>query len=504
MRKNGKRIQSSKKDFEVRAKSYSEPISGLNEILTNGYFVNGTTNLDTIFFKFNGKKCFAIRNNGEFFTKQKMENALSYYGCESANTAGNENGTGLKTFASYFTSGNPESFFIIVSKSKYGEYSYGLISSEGEVYLNEDDLDDNDKLFIEHIKAEYLSTIEEGTITSIYNSAHTDEISASEIERTINDMFTTGLTKVKCTIDDNGRVREVDYVDRTYENIDDENIKRIKFDTSFTYKNKQGKEKTFLTTVFAVDTHYIENHRELYNKYDELNDGVIHSYGFTAGYDNGYTPMYKSSVVLLGFKGRQQYYHTYSGMIAHPVENNENYASIRDWQEFYSDFGRVNAQKVPNYSTPFNFYWNGKLKSAYESFYNAVIEPIRNKFNEWMPEEDKKSLEKEIFNEEINNIVHEKMHFMTCDTTYIFNLRNFNDDDVFVKYEIDDDGNHLISFNLNHKDISKYFNGKSEDMIKALSGYFKSFKAITYGEKSCGDTESKIKIFCRQLNKLED
>ena len=50
-----------------------------------------------------------------------MENALSYYGCESANTAGNENGTGLKTFASYFTSGNPESFFIIVSKSKYGE-----------------------------------------------------------------------------------------------------------------------------------------------------------------------------------------------------------------------------------------------------------------------------------------------------------------------------------------------------------------------------------------------
>ena len=74
MRKNGKRIQSSKKDFEVRAKSYSEPISGLNEIFTNGYFAKGTTNLDTIFFKFNGKKCFAINEIENKIEREKLVN----------------------------------------------------------------------------------------------------------------------------------------------------------------------------------------------------------------------------------------------------------------------------------------------------------------------------------------------------------------------------------------------------------------------------------------------
>jgi len=500
MRKNGKGIQSSKKDFEGRAKSYTSPMVALNEEITNSFFAKGVSVINISFFKFNEKKCICIKNNGEFFNQQKMNNALSFYGCESANTAGNENGTGTKSFASYFTNGNNESFFLTVSKSKYGEYSYGIISYDGQVYSRMEDFDDTDILFIEYIKSTYLNNVEEGTVKCVYDAAHTEDLTANEIERTLNDMLTIGLKKVSCTIDDNGSIREVEYVDKTYNDIDDNNIKRFNIETTFTYNRK-----IFKAAVFAVDTHYIEEKKEYYNKYDELNEGVIHSYGFTCGYNNGYTPLYRSSVYLLGFSGRQQYYRTFAGMIAIPIENDEKYASTKDWQKFYSDFGRVNAQKIPDYSSPFNFYWNKKLKVSYESFYNAIIEPVREKFNEWMPEEDKKSLEKDIFNETINSHVREKMHFMNCDTTFIFNLKKLKDEDVFVKYEIDDEGNHLISFNTVHKDISKHLNcKKDDDIIKVLSGYFKVFKAITYGEKSCGDTESKIKGLCKQLNKLED
>lgn len=499
MRKNGKSIQTSEKDFKARAKSYTSPITALNEVITNAFFAKGTTTLNVDFFKFNEKKCLLVKNDGEFFAPQKLDDALSRYGCESANTAGNENGTGLKTFASYFTNGNAESFLVIVSKSKYNEYAYGLIAFDGQVYLTEDDFDETDRVFIEHIKSNYLNDVNEGSVTAIYDAAHTEDLEISELEKTINDMLTTGLKRVKCTINDNGRIREVDYADKSYENIDDENIKRIKEKVTFTYNGL-----IYVATYFAVDTHYIETKREYYNKYDELNEGVTHSYGFTAGYDNGYTPLYKSSVVLLGLSGRQQYYRTYSGMIAHPIEDRKGYATTKDWQKFYSEFGRVNAQKIPDYGSPFNFFRDGKIKKAYESFYTAVIEPVRKKFNEWMPEEDKKSLEKDIFNEEINSRVREKMHFMNCDTTFIFNLKNIKDTETFVKYEIDDKRNHFISFNISHKDIAKHLNGKGEDILKILFGFFKVFKAVTYGEKSYGDTEIAIKNLCKKLNKLED
>lgn len=498
MRTNGKSIKTSEKDFNARAKSYSNPISALNEVITNSFFAKNTSILNINFFKYNDKECLLVKNDGEFFAPHKIDNALSFYGCESANTAGNENGTGLKSFASYFTNGNSESFFMVVSKSGYGEYACGLISHDGLVYLNEADFEEKDKQFIEYVKNEYLSDITEGTVTAVYDAAHTEEIDCYELERTINDMLTIGLNKVKCSINDNGRYREISYVDKTYKNINDPNIKRLELSTTFTYRGK-----IFKADVFAVDTHYIETKKEYYNAYDEINEGVTHSYGFTASYDNGYTPLYRSSVGPLGLSGRQQYYRTYSGMIAHPIENDEKYASTRDWQKFYSEFGRVNAQKIPDYSTPFNFFRDGKLIQRYESFYNAVIEPVKRKFNEWMPEEDKKSLEKEIFDDDINRLVREKMHFMNCDTVFIFNLKNFKDEDEFIKYEIDDNGNHFISFNIKHKDISKHIN-KGEEAIKMLSGYFRTFKAITYGQKSCGDTERAIKTLCKQLNKLED
>ena len=498
MRKNGNSIKSSTKDFVTRAKSYPTPMSALNEIITNGFFANGTKNLNLFFFEFNDKKCFAVKNDGEFFAQEKMNNSLSYYGCHSANTAGNENGTGAKSFASYFTASNPESFFVTVSKSKYGEYSYGVISHDGQVYLNEDDFDDIDKLFIEYIKSNYLVSINEGTVTAIYDSVKADDLDVYDIERTINDMLTVGLNNINCTIDDNGNIRDVVYVDKTYKNIEDDNIKRLNFNTTFTYDGK-----TYIVSVDVVDTHYIEGKREYYNKYDEMEGGVIHSYGLTAGYDNGYTPLYKSSTCLLGYKDLPQYYRTYAHITAHPVEDKPGYASTRDWQKFYSAFGRVNAQKVPNYNSPFEFHKNGKLKKTFASFYEAVIDPIRKVYNEWMPDTDKKIIEDDVYND-INNIVREKMHFVNNDTTFIFNIKNFKDYEDFVEFEIDDEDNHFISFNAMHNDINKCIKCKCDKVLDVLSGYFRTFRAVTYGKASYGDTILEIKKLCRQLNKLED
>ena len=180
-RKNGEQIKTSEKDFRARAKSYPDAIAALNEIITNSFFVKWVTSILISFFIFNNKKCFLVKNDGEFFSPANMENAIRNYGCVSANTAGNENGTGLKTNAAYFTDGNKDSFLLVISKSKYGEYSYGLIAYDGQTYIHEEDFDDNDISFIDYIKKHYLNDIEEGTITTIYDAAHTDDLDVSEI-----------------------------------------------------------------------------------------------------------------------------------------------------------------------------------------------------------------------------------------------------------------------------------------------------------------------------------
>jgi hypothetical protein len=55
-----------------------------------------------------------------------------------------------------------------------------------------------------------------------------------------------------------------------------------------------------------------------------------------------------------------------------------------------------------------------------------------------------------------------------------------------------------------HNDINKCIKCKCDKVLDVLSGYFRTFRAVTYGKASYGDTILEIKKLCRQLNKLED
>lgn len=348
MRKNGKAIESSIKDFKGRGQLYAHSHQALSEFWDNGFSAKGVRRVHTEKFQFNGNGCLAVMNDGEFFAQKDMEEALRRYGCESANTPGNKNGAGMKMAAAYFIGDNLDSFMVIVSKSKDGSYSHGLIGSDGNWFVdisNFDDAPDSSDLdFCNYLTEKFLSDVEEGTVVGVYNASHLNEFDIDKYERILNERFNKGLKDVMFTI--NKHV--VEYFDLFYDNIDPNcTIPNLRWKKSVAF---QWESKIFECDLEILNLDTLKaNFPNSLSKYDlDAEDGTVDDrlWGVVAGFDNGYTPLNAGKLWLLGIKPDGHLANQRARIVAKIKDSNESAAAVKDWQKLFDQWGALDQAKV--------------------------------------------------------------------------------------------------------------------------------------------------------------
>lgn len=414
-------IKTSKKDFQNKRKAYPSTKDALKEIVTNSFFAPNVKNISLNFIKNinNDKYSCWFFNDGKPMTEKEIINAISEYGCESAKTAGNENGMGLKSGASYFTQFSDNSMLGLVSKDNGVLSGLGWIDPYGQ-YCEYEDFSIEQKKFVDDI----LSKFTNGTITFIYDT----EIEKEEIDDFLDElryMFTTGLKSVNFIANIDGKSFGIYPFDRHYQNL--EYVRNKISDVIFKFKNKLYK-----CTLKSTDTRTVKP--EDYDFIDETNQSVISDFGIHMGYDNGYMPIHLPQVEIIGLDSKPQYNYIRGSLIAHPIEDNKDYAGIEEWKEFFSIIGKMSQQKVPNLSKKMNYKYNGELKERWKSFYESVVNEFTRNINEWLPINIKNTESK--YGEEKLNIINtslEKTDFEYCDSTWKFRF-GYNVDDI-VKYD---------------------------------------------------------------------
>lgn len=414
-------IKTSKKDFQNKRKAYPSAKYALKEIVTNAYFAPGVKNVSLNFEK-EDKQSFWFINDGETMTSEQIISAISEYGCKSANTAGNENGMGLKSSASFFTQYSKNSMLAIASKSDNELLGFGWIDPDGN-YCEYEDLSTEQISFAKKV----LESFKYGTVTMVYDT----EIEATEINEFIDDlryMFTSGLNKINFKTCINGETFSIYPFDRHYHNLD--YVRRNDENVIFEYN-----KKLYKCTLYSTDTRTIKP--EDYDFIDETNGDIISDFGIHMGYDNGYMPIHMPQVEIIGYKSKPQYYYMRGSLIAHPVEGETKYAGIEDWKIFFSKIGNMSQQKVPNLSKEINFFHNnGELKVTLKSFYNAVVMQFKNNIQDWMPSHERNT--KGDYSQEKLDFINkclEKTDMCHCDSVWKFRFGYNVDDDNVIKYD---------------------------------------------------------------------
>ena len=412
-------IRTSKKDFQNKRKAYPSAKYALKEIVTNGFFAPNVKNI-SLNFANDGKQSFWFINDGNPMTKEEIVNAISEYGCESAKTAGNENGMGLKSSASYFTQFSDNSMLVLASKTNGVLCGIGWIDPNGQ-YCEYEDFSPEQRNFVDGV----LSKFTNGTVTIVYDT----EIDKQELDDFLDElryMFTTGLDSVNFTANIDGNSYGIYSFDRHYQNLD--YVRRKNENVVFEFNRKLYK-----CTLLSTDTRTVK--AEDFDFVDETNQSVISDFGIHMGYDNGYMPIHLPQVEIIGYKSKPQYNYMRGSLIAHPIEGSTEYAGVEDWKAFFSKVGNMSQQKVPNLSKEINYHHtNGELKSNMKSFYNTVVSEFTGNIQEWLPIH-LKDTEDKYTQEKLDAINHslEKSDFCHCDSVWKFRF-GYNVDDV-VKYD---------------------------------------------------------------------
>lgn len=412
-------IRTSKKDFQNKRKAYPSAKYALKEIVTNGFFAPNVKNI-SLNFANDGKQSFWFINDGKPMTNEEILSAISKYGCESAKTAGNENGMGLKSSASYFTQFSSNSMLVLASKSNGTLCGLNWIDPDGQ-YCEYVDFSPEQRNFVDSVLSKFVN----GTVTIVYDT----DIEKQEVDDFFDElryMFTIGLESVKFVANVDGNSFGIYPFDRHYQNLD--YVERRVNDAVFEFGRKR-----FKCTLISTNTRTVKP--EDYDFVDETNQSVISDFGIHMGYDNGYMPIHLPQVEIIGYKTKPQYNYMRGTLIAHPVEGSDDYAGVEDWKSFFSKVGNMSQQKVPNLSKEINYFHSkGEIKRVWESFYNTVVSEFCRNINEWIPKherdtEDKYTQEKlDAINQSL-----EKQDFCHCDSIWKFRF-GYNVDDV-AKYD---------------------------------------------------------------------
>lgn len=428
-----KSIRSSKKDFENKRKAYASDKQALNEPTTNQFFAPNVENIKCCVDTTGDYHYFYLINDGKPMSQQEIEGVLSEYGCSSLNTAGNENGMGLKSSASYCVQYCDTAMMVLASKTNGKICGIGWINHDGE-YCDKAEFNVDQKNYVNKV----LSEFDNGTATIWYNT----KLSESELDKYevgISKMFTWGLKHVNFTFNRNGREFEITPFDRHYRHLDyvvnDTNNFRNK-EVVFEYRLKNDRVKLFKATLLAVNTNII--HKEDFEGPDCgcLDDDW--DYGIHIGYDNGYMPLHESQVEVIGYKGQPRYYNMRGTLIAHPIENDEEYANVEDWKVFISGICKMSQQKVPQLKEPVNYYHKDHtLKDVTKSFYESVVDFFRQCASDWCTQkhnvEDKYTQDNL---DDLNAYLKKHCDCTFCDSEWHFRFSyNGFDDSAIAKYD---------------------------------------------------------------------
>ena len=506
-RKNGESIKSSEKDFYGRGKDYAMT-EALSELWVNSFHAPNTKKFLTQMFTHAGKPCLLVRNDGAFFPQEEMHKALTKYGCDSANTAGNQNGVGMKAAAAYFLKDQEGAFTVVVSKSKSGEYSYGLIDTKGLVYANYADFLPFDHDFTEYLKNKFLTTkedgtpLEEGTVVCVFNTAHKEEFDLQKLETVINHEFTFGLEKVTFTLDNEGVQRTVKYEDYFREDLGNFNA------------NHDDIRLKMKSVVFVKDnTSYccdIECFRNMGNESVEDSATRIGNYGLVAGYENGYTPLYLGKLWLAGKNNDSHYTACRARVIAHPGAKNTT-ATTKDWQKLFEDWGSMNDHKIqrPIPSAKIARKQNNGsgcvAQSDWTNFKERVVDVIMDKFNEWKGNDVDYEQQERIDN--LNAQLMRSKEFTADRYRVQFKFDLKTTEEKFVESSIltdpDDESKNivLVQFNASHPYWSKMIGDKVSSQMKGMvDGLKMMIEASCHADPS--RTNTIVKNACAALVRL--
>lgn len=483
-------IKTTEKDFKNRQKSYTCVSDALKEFATNAFFAPNVKNINIHFDTVRGN--FEIINDGDIMTFENIKNVISTYGCESNNTAGNENGVGIKSGASYFVNYEDnfeDSILIIVSKNKGTICGFGAIDSKGLYTIDINDLGKDQKTFMDSI----IKKFTDGTVTMIYN---TNKISKEDINNfhiDIVHMFTSGLNhvNVEIQINDDESFR-VNYEDRHYLNLDYVE-KDIKEDYSFNFEGK-----IYKCDLYSTNTSNVKE--EDMNSLDCVN--MINDFGVHMGYDNGYMPIHLSQVEILGMKSKPQYNYVRCSLIAHPVEDGIEFANIRDWQKFFSEIGNMNQQKIPVLQSPKKYTYGQNVIKKYEEFYE-IVKIFKNNINKWVSvKPTDKCTEDKIDND---NLIMKRYDLNYCDAIWKFRFKIDMEEDQVIKF-IQSENEIVFNYSEDSKLIKKLIrggrNGKNgkNDIPIIIAPIIDTIKKDIIDVNSTVGIQKTIKDYVRKMN----
>lgn len=473
MRKNGKAIQSSEKDFYGRGGLYQDAIQAFNEFLVNGLFAAGSTQVKMEKFQHEGVSCFAIVNDGEFFNQAALDEAITRYGCESANTAGNQNGAGMKMAAAYFINKNPNSFMVVVSKSNDGRDSYGLIGPNGEVYCSYQSLDVSDQDYIKFITKRFLDSMSQGTVVSVFNASHLDEFNINKYSRVLVEEFTSALQKVKFTLVDGDDKIEVVYQDLFYGQVDPEgNDKSLRWkkNVCFTFNGK-----FYRCDLEVFNGEHFENKysHDLKCQYDIDSEGQRADYkmwGVVAGYDNGYTPLYAGKLWLIGKEPDGHFTRLRCRLVAITDDADPLYAGIKDWQDFFKEWGHMNQAKIQT-PRPCGKIARRKGKDIvaqndYKDFKEKVIDPMEAVMNAWRHHDANEVPEAESTVNVLNADMSIRHPIFVGGEQYKVKFMNSSDSGKYISCSFTPEDGYVIALNAQHPGWSPFIGERVSPVLK--------------------------------------
>lgn len=519
-------IKVSAKGYRNQSKNYTKDSEMFEELITNQFFAPGVKNIKMEFDTDENGGSFCFINDGTPMTKQEMLDAVTVIGCDSANTAGNENGTGIKSAAAYVTKNSNDSILVVASKKRGTVLAVYAINGNGECCTYTACTKPQQE-FIDTL----LGKFKTGTATAAFNTEISEEEVYSFIEG-IPYMFTTGLNRVKFVYNlNNGGDTAIEPFDRLYSSLSDKTT-NICEDTSFKHTvkiNKNGcteyRTRKFFCTYQALHVDSVDK------KDRDPRDRDWDDYGVHIGYDNGYMPIHIANTETIGLKRHPRFNHFRAAIIAHPVENGEMYyeyddnnervlvenqgsvAGIEEWQALISEIGNMNTQKVPNLTRKKNYLVSNDPKcktpkNCWEGFYYAVVSDLVVCANKWRPDTDyvaKKDKFKDDVLEKANNAL-KKQDFEHFGSLWKFRFSKKLGTKT-VKYQKED---RTILFNftadseLNQKLLRGGRNGRngSTDLYVAIEPIIDVFKMniLASTNHTSADIEKSIRVTRDRFN----
>ena len=440
-----KAINITTKGFVNLRKGYPTAKDALNEILTNSFFAPEAKTIMIYFLMEKIVPSFYFCNDGVSLSQEEMENILSTLGCESSNTGGNENGTGLKSAAAYFTSRCEETSILFMASKENGVLkSFGFLDAKGE-YGEYEDLFREQKEFVDVV----ISSTHNGTFTGVYNCPLT-ESEVNEFKYNIRFLLKNGLNNINVFVKmDDEEPYKIRYFDPLYRHLD----YPTKFEKRITF---EFNKKLFDCILYGVDTNTIK--AEDYDFLDEINGDCIKYYGLSCGYEDGYTPI-PYNVSILTYGTQPQYNHCRFDLIALINPKSDKSATYADWKELYTTIGRMTPQKVPNLTSPFKYKSGDNIYAKWSSFYDSVIAECSAFYGETKPINERNMEDK--YSEEKVNELNQRMNkysFIHCDNQYNFQYSSKLSEDTIAKF--DTKTNTIIfAYNENSKLIKKLRKG---------------------------------------------